>query len=118
MCFSSRRRHTRYWRDWSSDVCSSDLRRLEQDAGLVAGDRGGVALGPALALDEGEVERDGGGEGGLAVAARHEDHRLPEAPGGGAALDEAEQVGEEQTASTKPGSKPHGPVPLDRKSVV
>src|SRR5215203_149450 len=28
MCFfffSSRRRHTRYWRDWSSDVCSSDL---------------------------------------------------------------------------------------------
>src|SRR3712207_8806208 len=24
--FSSRRRHTRYWRDWSSDVCSSDLR--------------------------------------------------------------------------------------------
>src|SRR6476620_1419935 len=25
--FSSRRRHTRYWRDWSSDVCSSDLRR-------------------------------------------------------------------------------------------
>src|SRR3712207_7403427 len=30
--FSSRRRHTRYWRDWSSDVCSSDLdtfRKLE-----------------------------------------------------------------------------------------
>src|SRR5258707_1260370 len=26
--FSSRRRHTRYWRDWSSDVCSSDLLRL------------------------------------------------------------------------------------------
>src|SRR3712207_5700860 len=23
--FSSRRRHTRYWRDWSSDMCSSDL---------------------------------------------------------------------------------------------
>src|SRR3712207_7320543 len=28
--FSSRRRHTRYWRDWSSDVCSSDLYRLEE----------------------------------------------------------------------------------------
>src|SRR3712207_5202350 len=31
--FSSRRRHTKYWRDWSSDVCSSDLaqiRRFEQ----------------------------------------------------------------------------------------
>src|SRR3712207_7382249 len=26
--FSSRRRHTRYWRDWSSDVCSSDLLRV------------------------------------------------------------------------------------------
>src|SRR3712207_14098 len=26
--FSSRRRHTRYWRDWSSDVCSSDLRKV------------------------------------------------------------------------------------------
>src|SRR3712207_9023899 len=25
MIFSNRRRHTRYWRDWSSDVCSSDL---------------------------------------------------------------------------------------------
>src|SRR3712207_9333601 len=25
VCFSSRRLHTRYWRDWSSDVCSSDL---------------------------------------------------------------------------------------------
>src|SRR3712207_8956730 len=24
--FSSRRRHTRYWHDWSSDVCSSDLK--------------------------------------------------------------------------------------------
>src|SRR5438445_56880 len=32
--FSSRRRHTRYWRDWSSDVCSSDLKaRLEQGGG-------------------------------------------------------------------------------------
>src|SRR5438128_12237362 len=27
--FSSRRRHTRCYRDWSSDVCSSDL-RLQQ----------------------------------------------------------------------------------------
>src|SRR3712207_558227 len=27
--FSSRRRHTRYWRDWSSDVCSSDLVLVE-----------------------------------------------------------------------------------------
>src|SRR5438445_3727776 len=30
--FSSRRRHTRYWRDWSSDVCSSDL--VAEEVGL------------------------------------------------------------------------------------
>src|SRR5947209_16537922 len=29
--FSSRRRHTRYWRDWSSDVCSSDLQKCAWD---------------------------------------------------------------------------------------
>src|SRR5215217_4831096 len=35
--FSSRRRHTRYWRDWSSDVCSSDLElRLHCDADCAA----------------------------------------------------------------------------------
>src|SRR5690606_23206068 len=28
--FSSRRRHTRFSRDWSSDVCSSDLQRAPQ----------------------------------------------------------------------------------------
>src|SRR3712207_8272168 len=40
--FSSRRRHTRYWRDWSSDVCSSDL---EGDGGapLAGGDGEAVA---------------------------------------------------------------------------
>src|SRR5438128_8866445 len=27
--FSSRRRHTRCYRDWSSDVCSSDLAQVE-----------------------------------------------------------------------------------------
>src|SRR5207253_6966603 len=30
--FSSRRRHTRWPRDWSSDVCSSDLLLLDPDA--------------------------------------------------------------------------------------
>src|SRR5207302_5480345 len=29
--FSSRRRHTRFSRDWSSDVCSSDLPESEPD---------------------------------------------------------------------------------------
>src|SRR5699024_11561992 len=30
--FSSRRRHTRSKRDWSSDVCSSDLERYQPNA--------------------------------------------------------------------------------------
>src|SRR5690606_40350975 len=30
--FSSRRRHTRFSRDWSSDVCSSDLKTLPPKA--------------------------------------------------------------------------------------
>src|SRR3712207_8857699 len=40
--FSIRRRHTRYWRDWSSDVCSSDL---------VVGPDERVELGGAQAPD-------------------------------------------------------------------
>src|SRR5215475_10070548 len=38
--FSSRRRHTRFSRDWSSDVCSSDLAALppaRADTGLLRG---------------------------------------------------------------------------------
>src|SRR5690349_21953228 len=31
--FSSRRRHTRSLRDWSSDVCSSDLNRIKNPPG-------------------------------------------------------------------------------------
>src|SRR5690606_39291239 len=33
--FSSRRRHTRFSRDWSSDVCSSDLIRQRKSKGLL-----------------------------------------------------------------------------------
>src|SRR3712207_9593451 len=44
--FSSRRRHTRYWRDWSSDVCSSDL-----DIGRIGVAAMGVGLAQG-ALDE------------------------------------------------------------------
>src|SRR5271157_6246540 len=37
--FSSRRRHTRCGRDWSSDVCSSDLlEQLDQPAGVALAD--------------------------------------------------------------------------------
>src|SRR5947209_11278821 len=57
--FSGRRRHTRYWRDWSSDVCSSDLDALAVAAQLVLG---------AL---------DGGGEGGPVPVVRHDAQRRP-----------------------------------------
>src|SRR2546430_9483587 len=51
--FSSRRRHTRFDCDWSSDVCSSDLLALSRESGvpsILARDR------PACALSS----RDGG----------------------------------------------------------
>src|SRR5690606_40686522 len=41
--FSSRRRHTRFSRDWSSDVCSSDLALLQEL---------GWALGEARSTDD------------------------------------------------------------------
>src|SRR5207253_6794431 len=50
--FSSRRRHTRWPRDWSSDVCSSDLK--SSSGGLGANKRtakyvgGGAAIGAVL----------------------------------------------------------------------
>src|SRR3712207_9162431 len=66
--FSSRRRHTRYWRDWSSDVCSSDLRHQRQ----VSARRDGLAVRPeervrleARLLGNRAAERRVGGAGGL-----------------------------------------------------
>src|SRR6185295_580404 len=48
--FSSRRRHTRYWRDWSSDVCSSDLGVVGQvNVGLATPALSNV---PAVAVHE------------------------------------------------------------------
>src|SRR5215208_6482050 len=52
--FSSRRRHTRWPRDWSSDVCSSDLLlALVAIERLLAFDRGGGL--PAFALACGAI---------------------------------------------------------------
>src|SRR5437762_9741200 len=45
--FSSRRRHTRYIGDWSSDVCSSDLVRFGE---------------PAAAVDTGVLEKGAFGD--------------------------------------------------------
>src|SRR5699024_12062224 len=43
--FSSRRRHTRSKRDWSSDVCSSDLARIAVAEGIEYSRRG-LSLSP------------------------------------------------------------------------
>src|SRR5207245_4847788 len=53
--FSSRRRHTRCYRDWSSDVCSSDLLPL----GLMPDE---FVLGALDALSEHEAERQREGD--------------------------------------------------------
>src|SRR5690606_39895650 len=48
--FSSRRRHTRFSRDWSSDVCSSDLYLVGADAAFSAhaGDLVGAVIKAAI----------------------------------------------------------------------
>src|SRR3712207_4789566 len=68
--FSSRRRHTRYWRDWSSDVCSSD--RPPDDGGTLR------TVGPALSsADAGLVVQ------AQALAEWHRSHRFCPWCGGG-----------------------------------
>src|SRR5690349_24020958 len=49
--FSSRRRHTRSLRDWSSDVCSSDLVDRLRQRGLVDEHRLEAALQRGVLLD-------------------------------------------------------------------
>src|SRR5690625_7970885 len=61
--FSSRRRHTRWPRDWSSDVCSSDLQLLS--AGILAtapdghGSQFGVPVEGLTAPERSEERRVG-----------------------------------------------------------
>src|SRR5690606_39459315 len=81
--FSSRRRHTSFSRDWSSDVCSSDLFLAEPDGRVVAGraprqqlavgvERGGrVGRGGAVLL-----EVAGPVSAGAAGVARSEERRV------------------------------------------
>src|SRR6266498_2132314 len=66
--FSSRRRHTRCGRDWSSDVCSSDLRGAPRP--LPAGGR----RGPEAAREEGH--RLARGPRRPSTAERHARERL------------------------------------------
>src|SRR3712207_8545607 len=77
--FSSRRRHTRYWRDWSSDVCSSDLgRRVERERR--PGDGSGserADVGPAAGvLEPADVPGQGEAVGGELEGPQHRLGRL------------------------------------------
>src|SRR5690606_40012766 len=90
---SSRRRHTRFSRDWSSDVCSSDL-RIEMNVRtllliislvilLASGAAYGVFTimgGPLGAAGGGSKEKDGPGPmfeiGTLIVNLRSEERRV------------------------------------------
>src|SRR5437763_8111098 len=65
--FSSRRRHTRYIGDWSSDVCSSDLLEPCAEAGV------GLEL-PILQV----VPRLGAGTGEIGNLVARESHRSEE----------------------------------------
>src|SRR5690606_40465117 len=74
--FSSRRRHTRFSRDWSSDVCSSDLGaaldggQVRLDLAVALLDLGLIGLIQLAGLPEGEqvllavVADQGLGDGG------------------------------------------------------
>src|SRR5690625_5712260 len=64
--FSSRRRHTRWPRDWSSDVCSSDLllavlTRHLRNAGAIGG------LGQARQCPRSGARRGGGAPGNVQI---------------------------------------------------
>src|SRR2546430_9260157 len=79
--FSSRRRHTRFDCDWSSDVCSSDLgqrQRLSLAAALARPSRLLLLDEPEQSLDPGfrkelaGLLREYAGHGGTVVMATHD----------------------------------------------
>src|SRR5207249_7009022 len=54
--FSSRRRHTRSKRDWSSDVCSSDLDEFEAFPGRITTEAQNFGVTTPLGLEEWMVD--------------------------------------------------------------
>src|SRR5690349_25159177 len=72
--FSSRRRHTRSLRDWSSDVCSSDLSDFPDavDAAVEPGTRADGALGNKEIA--GRIDRNA--RGSAEADARSEERRV------------------------------------------
>src|SRR2546428_13986368 len=75
--FSSRRRHTRSDRDWSSDVCSSDLRPLSW-AIASASRPPGPERAPAAAAKCCHSRAAGGGSKAAGTHTRSEERRVGE----------------------------------------
>src|SRR5438445_3623612 len=77
--FSSRRRHTRYWRDWSSDVCSSDLpgdhRKMKRHVGIHRPTSVQPVLLERETLRNERVPKETAGEG-----EEHEERQMPLEP--------------------------------------
>src|SRR5699024_11389646 len=69
--FSSRRRHTRSKRDWSSDVCSSDLRRMQELFRIHNIDTVGFGAAAPLAL-MGKAAKQAGAKKVVATTHGHE----------------------------------------------
>src|SRR5690606_41224599 len=73
--FSSRRRHTRFSRDWSSDVCSSDLGHSISNSGAYVMDAS-QKLVPAGVMGELILTGDGLARGYTNPALRSEERRV------------------------------------------
>src|SRR5437764_8771985 len=99
--FSSRRRHTRYIGDWSSDVCSSDLGRSLVASGFVRG-IGRMAEGRRRQVEgDRDVRRH--------LVPQHVDehrgesvHRVGRLPGRGRERSEERRVGKEGRSRALP----------------
>src|SRR5690606_40714575 len=75
--FSSRRRHTRCSRDWSSDVCSSDLAQLDVFAELLRRADQLLAEDAEYRRELADWTHDGGRADGVpASAGRSEERRV------------------------------------------
>src|SRR5690606_40907691 len=98
--FSSRRRHTTFSRDWSSDVCSSDLGITDETPLVIisaAGriwsydDTGALTYGQSLLVEYGTRQADG--------SVRSEERRVGKESGGHG----ADEAREERLGLTRAG---------------
>src|SRR5690606_30608930 len=96
--FSSRRRHTRFSRDWSSDVCSSDLHLIEK----------GIVESEERLRETNRLLVRIGEKLGKPVVATGNAHYL----------DEWESLYREILTANQNGFRRKDPLPPDRKSVV